>query len=204
MQVWISHVGISCTAYPKQISKKHNFQQNGIRSERNLNPQQPPCYCSCQLQAKAGCRLSFFPAFWDGETSNRVHVCMRACQDDGLATMPKSRSLKTLHTERVTLLETAQLPVSIYNDYSWCQSSLPHCFHLPADKCLYKNAAAVKGTFDSTYVSWNGFCRQPGRRPEEPEKIIPHNDNVWDHKNSNHSLDITPTLVDFSCYNRKS
>lgn len=54
--------------------------------------------------------------------------------------------------ERVTLLGTDQLPVSTYNDYSECQSSLPHCFHLPADKCLYKNVAAVKGIFDSVYL----------------------------------------------------
>lgn len=106
--------------------------------------------------------------------------------------------------ERVILLGTDQLPVSIYNDYSCCQSSLPHCFHLPADKCLYKNVAAVKGIFDSTYVSWNEFCRQSGLCPEVSERIILQNDKVRDHKNSNHSLDITRILVDFSCYNRKN
>lgn len=131
-------------------------------------------------------------------------MCMcvwKACQDDGLATMPKSRSLKTLNMERVILLQTDQLPVSIYNDYSWCQSSLPRCSHLPADKCLYKNVAAVKGIFDSMYVSWNGFCRQSGLCPEVMERIIPQNDNVRDHKNSNYSLDIKRILVDVSCYN---
>lgn len=134
-------------------------------------------------------------------------MCMcvwKACWDAGLATMPKSRSLKTLHMERAILLGTDQVPVSTYNDYPWCQSSLPHCFHLPADKCLYKNVAAVKGIFDSLYVSWNGFCRQSGHCPEVLERIIPQNHNVWDHKTSNHSLDITRILVDFSCYNRKN
>ena len=118
--------------------------------------------------------------------------------------MPKSRSLKRLHMERVILLGTYQLPVSIYNDYSWCQSSLPHWFHLPADKCLYNNVAAVKGIFDSMYVSWNRFCKWSGLCPEVLERIIPQNDNVWDHKNSNHSLDITRILADFSYYNRKN
>lgn len=137
----------------------------------------------------------------------QIIMCLcvwKVCRDDGLATMPKSRSLKTLHMEKVILLGTDQLPVSIYNDYSWCQISLPHCFHLPADKCLCKDVAAVKGICDSMYVSWNRFCRQFGLYPEVLEKIIPLNDNVWDHRNSNHSLDITRILVDFSCCNRKN
>lgn len=58
--------------------------------------------------------------------------------------------------------------------------------------------------FDSMYVSWNGFCRQSGLCPEESERIIPQNDNVRDHKNSNHNLDITRILADLSCYNRKT
>lgn len=124
-----------------------------------------------------GWKPSFFPALSDRGTSNHVHVCMKACWDDGLATAPKSRSLKTLLMQRVTLLGAAQLPVSTYSDYSPCQSSLPPCFHLPADKCLYRNVAAVKGIYDSMYVSWNGFCRQPGLCSEVLGNIIPQKDN---------------------------
>lgn len=34
-------------------------------------------------------------------------------------------------------------------------------------------------------------------------RIIPQNDNVRDHKNSNYSLDIKRILVDVSCYNKE-
>lgn len=71
-----------------------------------------------QLQSKTSQRSTFFPVFLDGGTSNHVHVCMKSFQDDGLTTMPNSRSLKTLHMEGIILLETDQLPVSIHNDYS--------------------------------------------------------------------------------------
>lgn len=155
-----------------------------------------------QLHAEAGWRPSFFPAFLDGRTSNHVHMCTK-----GLPRWWASHKIKVTKATaygKGHFARTDQLPVSLYNDYSWCQSSLPHCFHPLADKCLYKNAAAVKGIVDSMYVSWNKFCRQSGLCPELFEWTVLQNYHVWAHKNSNHSLDITRILVDFSCYNRKS
>lgn len=88
-----------------------------------------------------GWKPSFFPAFLDRGTSNHVHVCMKACWDDGLATAPKSRSLKTLLMQRVTLLGAAQLPVSTYWTV-WHTVTIPHVRAVchPAFICQPTNA----------------------------------------------------------------